>query len=124
MRVIAEMWRGLDENSKKIYVAKSLEDKQRYEDELASYDGPLKVPNKRAKKDPDAPKRAMSAFLHFSQERRPVLKAQFPEEKNIEISKKLGLEWGCLSAEQRAPYQAKSDADAARYRADMKKWTA
>lgn len=54
------------------------------------YDGPLKVPNKRAKKDPLAPKRAMSAFLHFSQSMRPRLRETYPEAKNMDMSKMLG----------------------------------
>ena len=54
------------------------------------YDGPLKVPNKRAKKDPLAPKRAMSAFLHFSQSMRPRLRDTYPEAKNMDMSKMLG----------------------------------
>lgn len=62
----------------------------RYELELSVYDGPLKVPNKRAKKDPLAPKRAMSAFLHFSQSMRPRLRDTYPEAKNVDMSKMLG----------------------------------
>lgn len=54
------------------------------------YDGPLKVPNKRAKKDPLAPKRAMSAFLHFSQSMRPRLRDTYPDAKNMDMSKMLG----------------------------------
>lgn len=61
-----------------------------YEQELSNYDGPLKVPNKRAKKDPLAPKRAMSAFLHFSQSMRPRLRETYPEAKNMDMSKMLG----------------------------------
>jgi hypothetical protein len=41
---------------------------------MSTYDGPLRVPNKRAKKDPSAPKRATPAFLFYSQEMRPKIK--------------------------------------------------
>ena len=54
------------------------------------YEGPLKVANKRAKKDPSAPKRAMSAFLHFSQSMRPRLRNTYPDAKNMDMSKMLG----------------------------------
>lgn len=72
--------------NKRVYIL----DWNRYEQELAVYDGPLKVPNKRAKKDPLAPKRAMSAFLHFSQSMRPRLRDTYPEAKNMDMSKMLG----------------------------------
>ena len=67
------------------------------------YDGPLKVPNKRAKKDPLAPKRAMSAFLHFSQSMRPRLRDTYPEAKNMDMSKMLGQvrqseSWCCTTS--------------------------
>lgn len=64
------------------------------------YDGPLKVPNKRAKKDPLAPKRAMSAFLHFSQSMRPRLRDTYPDAKNVDMSKMLGQVGSCFVARE------------------------
>ncbi len=77
MRRIADMWRPLSDEQKAPWVALSSQDKARYDQEMANYDGPLRVPNKRAKKDPDAPKRAMPAFLFYSQENRPKIKVGY-----------------------------------------------
>jgi hypothetical protein len=74
MRRIAELWRPLTDEQKQPWVNLSLQDKSRYDGEMATYDGPLRVPNKRAKKDPSAPKRACPAFLFYSQEMRHKIK--------------------------------------------------
>jgi hypothetical protein len=46
------------------------------------------------KKDPNAPKKGLSAFLFFSKSARSRLKEQFPESKPTDISKLLGEEVG------------------------------
>merc|ERR1711868_97410 len=90
MKKVALDWRNLPEEEKKPWEDKSLADKTRYENELASYEGPLKIPNKRPKRAAGAPKRGMSAFLMFSQIMRPKLREEMPDKKNIDISKMLG----------------------------------
>ncbi|CAN0159743.1 unnamed protein product [Discosporangium mesarthrocarpum] len=122
MKGIAAKWRELGADDKAVWNEKAAEDKRRYEMELSVYDGPLKVPNKRARKDPSAPKRAMSAFLHFSQAMRPRLRLQYPEAKNVDMSKMLGQEWNRMSNEEKAPYQAKAAEDTGRYRVAMDMW--
>ncbi len=77
MRPIAELWRPLSHEQKSPWVAMSSQDKARYDQEMAYYDGLLRVPNKRAKKDPDEPKRAMPAFFFYSQENRPKIKVGY-----------------------------------------------
>ena len=74
MRRIAELWKPLTDEEKAPWVRLSVADKLRYDQQMAAYNGPLRVPNKRAKKDPGAPKRAMPAFLYYSQEMRPKIK--------------------------------------------------
>ncbi|GLE09901.1 hypothetical protein PINS_up021840 [Pythium insidiosum] len=93
MRAIADVWSKMTDEDKHPWRIAAEQDKQRYEEEMASYDGPLPGPNKRAKKHPDAPKRASSAFLFYSQVMRPRIKAENPDMKNTEISKQLGEAW-------------------------------
>lgn len=122
MKKIAEQWRMLSQEDKAPWIAKATQDKQRYEAEMAHYSGPLRVPNKRAKKNPDAPKRAMSGFLFFSQIRRPQLKSEYPELKNTDISKLLGQQWKEMDEETKSPYVTKENSDRNRYREEMKAW--
>jgi len=76
-------------------------------------------PAKKAKKDPAAPKRALSAFFIFSGERRPALRAAEPTLSVPEVGRRLGAEWKAMDDAARAPYQARADADKERYAAEM-----
>jgi hypothetical protein len=50
----------------------------------------------------------MTAFIIFSNEQRPKVKAEFPKLKFGGIAKKIGKLWKALSNEERAVYQAKA----------------
>ncbi|GLE06355.1 hypothetical protein PINS_up015602 [Pythium insidiosum] len=122
MRAIADVWSKMTDEDKHPWRIAAEQDKQRYEEEMASYDGPLRVPNKRAKKHPDAPKRASSAFLFYSQVMRPRIKAENPDMKNTEISKQLGEAWSKATDAQKAPFMEKEREDRARYKREMEEW--
>jgi structure-specific recognition protein 1 len=55
---------------------------------------------KKAKKekDPNAPKRALSAFMYYSQANRPLVKKENPDAGFGEIGKILGEQWKALDA--------------------------
>lgn len=90
--------------------------------EKASYTGPWQVPWKRAKKDPSAPKRPMSAFLYFSQGKRTVLKNKHPEMKNTEVSRLLGEMWRNASEEEREPHISKERSEREKYKVAIAEW--
>ena len=79
---------------------------------------------KKAKKDKDAPKRAISAFFFYNQERREKLKKEQPNLDNKEIIKAMSAEWNALSDEKKKPYVAKAEADKKRYEAEKKAYDA
>ena len=56
---------------------------------------------KRAKKDPDAPKRAVSAYLLFSQDHRPQLKKEQPDLAFGAVAKELARRWADADAQTR-----------------------
>jgi len=56
----AELWRKLTDQERAHWNKVAARDKERFLFEQSSYTGPWRVPNKRAKKDPSAPKRPMS----------------------------------------------------------------
>lgn len=82
MSKIAETWRGLSEAERKHWQDEADCDRRRYDSEMSSYSGPLKVPRVRPRRHPDAPKRAMSAFLHFSRLMKPQIRAQHQDLSN------------------------------------------
>lgn len=90
--------------------------------EKASYTGPWQVPWKRAKKDPSAPKRPMSAFLYYSQGKRALLKKQHPEMKNTEVSRLLGEMWRNAAEGEKRPHIEKEKEEREKYKVAIAKW--
>lgn len=82
---------GPEERAK--YDALAREDKARYELEKASYTAPPGGASTKKQRDPNAPKRPMSAFLAYANSRRAEVKAQNPDCSNGEISKILSNMW-------------------------------
>merc|ERR1712130_288223 len=71
----------------------------------------------RKKKDPNAPKRPMSAYFLFMNATRPTVRKENPDASIGEVAKILGKMWGEIEPEDKAKY----DKDAA---AAKKKWEA
>jgi hypothetical protein len=56
-------------------------------------------------KDPNAPKRPMSSYFLFSNERRAVMRKEMPEKKLTELSKLISVEWKELADDTKATYK-------------------
>ncbi|KAL2914143.1 Non-histone chromosomal protein 6 [Polyrhizophydium stewartii] len=69
----------------------------------------------KTRKDPDAPKKPLSAFMIFSKENRPRIKEENPDASFGEIGKLLGAAWRELSEKEKQVYNDKADEDKARY---------
>lgn len=116
------MWKVISAEDRRFWDNMAARDKQRYMTEKASYNGPWQILYKRAKKDPSAPKRSMSAFLNFSQGRRSQIKEKNPKIKNMEVSKILGVLWKKCTEEERRPFVEKEKAEREKYKVAMAKW--
>ena len=145
---IANLWKDMSAEDRKRFDDQAEADKLRYAKEMKAYTPPdwatMPVVNvleakeaKKAKsssakleessstpakkaKDPDAPKRGMSAFLFFSNAKRAEvtaeLKAANPDLKGVaEVGKRLGEMWKELSDEAKQPYNEQAAADKERY---------
>ena len=64
-------------------------------------DGGEKPAKKRAKKDPNAPKRANTSFILFSKEYRNKVLEEDPSLSVVDVSKKLGVLWKEVSSEEK-----------------------
>ena len=126
-KLIGERWKAMSEDDKKPYTDKAEADKARYAREMADYvppedasddeDTPRKA--KRAKKDPNAPKRATSSYFFFAGEIRSELRETHPDASMPEISKMIGERWKAMSEDDKKPYNDKAEADKARYAREM-----
>jgi|UniRef100_K3WX01 hypothetical protein len=76
-------------------------------------DAPLR--KQRKKKDKNAPKRALSAFMFFSNDIRDTVKREMPELEFLQISSEIGRRWKEISEEDRRPYDELAAADKKRY---------
>lgn len=74
------------------------------------------------KKDPNAPKRALSAFMLFSQEKRNQIKTDNPEATFGQIGKLLGESWKSASESEKAPFLAKAEKEKEKYAEAMKNY--
>ncbi|KDR74088.1 hypothetical protein GALMADRAFT_227783 [Galerina marginata CBS 339.88] len=61
-------------------------------------------PSRKAKKDPNAPKRALSAYMFFSQDWRERIKTENPDAGFGEVGKLLGAKWKELDEAEKKPY--------------------
>jgi len=121
MKRVAAMWNLLDPSQKEIYNQRAEEDKIRYENEVKNFDGLLRLPAKGKNgkiKDPNAPKRGMSAFLLYSRDTRESVKAERPELKTSEISKVLGEKWKLLDDASKTPWVERAQVESERYRSE------
>lgn len=120
----AERWKTMSDKEKKRFQDMAERDKKRYEAEMANYK-PLKGEKGKGKKrkrtkDPNAPKRALSAFFWFCQDERGKVKALNPELTVGEIAKELGKRWNEVSEDTKSKYEAMAAKDKARYEKEIK----
>jgi len=118
MKRVAEEWNALAPEQKSMYNAKAEADKARYEEEVKHFEGQLRLPAKGKNgkiKDPNAPKRGMSAFLLYSKDCRESVKNEHPDMKTSDISKVLGEKWKALSDIEKQPWVERAAVEADRY---------
>lgn len=102
-------------------------DKERFVEQMKTYVPPVgydsddgkPAKKKKAAKDPNAPKRPMSAYFLYSNAVRNSVKEQNPEAKFGDIAKIISSQYKALSESELAEWQKKADADKERYQAEM-----
>ncbi|KAI8096984.1 high mobility group box domain-containing protein [Halteromyces radiatus] len=77
--------------------------------------------SKRTKKDPNAPKRGLSAYMFFSQANRNKVKEENPDATFGQLGKILGEKWKNMTDEEKKPYNQQAEKDKARYEAEKAK---
>jgi hypothetical protein len=105
----------MNEKEKKRFQGLAEEDKKRYDKEMKNYVPPKNGKKRKRTKDPNAPKRALSAFFWFCKDERPVVRSEQPDSSVSDIAKELGKRWGLVSAEAKKKYEGFANKDKARY---------
>jgi len=118
----SEKWKTMAQNEKQRFFELAQKDAERYQQEIQSYGGGDDGGKKRkrgTKKDPNAPKRALSAFFCFSQTKRSEVNQAHPEWKVGQVAQELGRQWKDLTDVQKKEYEAMASRDKSRYEAEM-----
>ena len=128
-RMLGDMWKAMDERQKAPYEKKAVADKERYQAEKKVWDlrpkpQVVRGTGKRSKKDPNAPKKPMGAYMFFCAANREQLKANNPNASFGEIGRMLGDMWKGIDERNRVPYEKKAEADKARYEKEKKAYEA
>ena len=79
-------------------------------------DGPSK---KKAKKDPNAPKKPLTSFIIFSSDKRSEIVNANPGMSIGDVAKQLGSLWKEISASEKTKYEELAKKDKERYERDM-----
>jgi HMG (high mobility group) box len=78
----------------------------------------------RKKKDPNAPKKNMSAYLYFSVEQRETIKAKMAADAtNVDVLTEIGRQWKELAPKKKEKYDKMAVKDKARYVKEMESYT-
>jgi len=116
----SERWKAMNAKEKKRFEDMATKDKDRFENEMADY-APSKseAGGKRKKpvKDPNAPKRSLSAFFLFCSEYRGEIKKANPSYTVGDIAKELGKRWE--TTPEKAKFEAKAAKNKEQYDKDL-----
>jgi len=119
---LARQFKSLPEKEVRKWEKKAEQDKLRYQEEMKHYipaEDPTGGGRKKQKKDPNAPKRNMSAYFLYSIDIRPSVKAEHPAASLKEIARIISAQYKVLSDKQRKVYEEKAAADKVRYDREM-----
>ena len=87
------------------YEERAAEDKKRYEREMAEYpdSDPEEPVKKKKKKDPNAPRKNLNAWMFFVQQVRPTVVAELGEEgkRVATVTKAVSERWSKMSPEEK-----------------------
>jgi len=111
----AERWKMMNDKEKLRFQALAEKDKKRYDNEMRDYVPPKNSKKRKRTKDPNAPKRALSAFFWFCNDERPKVRAEQPDSSVGDIAKELGKRWGVVTPEHKKKYEQLATKDKARY---------
>lgn len=113
----------MSEKEKQRFHEMAEQDKRRFDLEMQTYVPPkdMKVRGRKRQqmKDPNAPKRSLSAFFWFCNDERSKVKANNPEYTMGDIAKELGRRWAAAEPETKSKYESLSEQDKARYDREM-----
>ena len=84
-------------------------------DEEGSVDGV----SKKLRRDPNMPKKPLSAYIYFSQERREQIKKENPKMPVTHVMKEVSNRWSAMTKDEKEPYIVEAREDKKRYEQEL-----
>ncbi len=88
-------------------------------DDIKGMDTFIKPKKNKKIKDPKAPKRALSAWIIYTNEQRPKFKADNPEKSTTELTTLMSQEWRNMTDSDKKKYEDLAAVDKERYTKEM-----
>lgn len=129
-RLLARQFKELPDKEVRKWEKKAEQDKARYQAEMKHYvpteepGGKGKKGAKKQKKDPNAPKRSMSAYFLYSIDARPKVKDENPEASFGDIARLISTRFKNLTAKEKKYWDERAAADKDRYTREMEDYRA
>lgn len=117
----AVRWKDMDAREKAKFEYLAQGDKRRYSEELENQ--PAKTAKKKRKRDPDAPKPPVSAYIFFSKAVREEVKGGNPDFDQKQVLSRIGEMWSAMDDRQRAKYVNDAAQDKVRYENEKADYT-
>jgi len=126
-KIIGTNWQTLSPEDREKYNIMAGEDKARYNREMMNYMPDNNSsngggPNKRRKRNPNAPKHPISAYLFFVAESRSRLSKESPSMPFGDMAKKIGAQWKAMSGAERSAYEIMAGKDKVRYEQQLQSY--
>ncbi|XP_076042509.1 uncharacterized protein LOC143026280 [Oratosquilla oratoria] len=126
-RQCSERWKTMSDQEKKRFHELADKDKMRYDIEMKDYIPTLGGGRRgrrgrgrgRKERDPNKPKRALSAFFYYANEERARVRAANPDFSVGEVAKELGRQWNELTEDRKVKFERLAEEDRARYDREM-----
>jgi len=117
----SEKWKAMSAKEKQRFEEMAEKDKGRFDKEMQGFEkggGKVTKSGKHKRtKDPNAPKRSLSAFFCFCNDERPKVRAAHPSHTVGDIAKELGKRWEVCT--NKPKYEAIAAKDKERYEREM-----
>jgi len=114
----------MSDKEKKRFRDMAEKDKKRVEEQWPEGKPARGGKRKRAPKDPNAPKRNLSAFFWFCNDERPSVRATNPSWAVGDVAKELSKRWADVTPEEKTKYEEMAIKDKARYEKEKKAYEA
>jgi len=126
-RKCADRWKTMSDYEKKRFNMMADSDKKRFETEMAAFNSEVQAttkvkPQKKKVKDPNAPKRGLSAFFFFGNDQRANIKEENPEFGITDVAKEIGKRWADIDPNLKAKYEKLAADDKIRYANEKAKY--